>query len=108
LSCLSLCKTYGYLKRGSLSKLDPPTCHLNLSNLMDVQEWHNTNHKCRDSGVQGQFDKSRLLRETAVGVDGVCSLPQRFLLASKRVCHQLPTLTGEAGSELATPSSGET
>ncbi|KAG8267702.1 hypothetical protein J6590_044965 [Homalodisca vitripennis] len=27
--------------------------------------------------------------------------PQRFLLASTRVCHPLPTLTGEDGSELA-------
>ncbi|KAG8243849.1 hypothetical protein J6590_037017 [Homalodisca vitripennis] len=30
---------------------------------------------------------------------------QRFLLASTRVCHLLPGLAGEAGSELASPSS---
>ncbi|KAG8272988.1 hypothetical protein J6590_030595 [Homalodisca vitripennis] len=30
---------------------------------------------------------------------------QRFLLASTRVCHPLPALTGGAGSELASPSS---
>ncbi|KAG8263535.1 hypothetical protein J6590_032226, partial [Homalodisca vitripennis] len=33
---------------------------------------------------------------------------QRFLLVSKRVCHPLPALTGESGSELASPSSGGT
>ncbi|KAG8289376.1 hypothetical protein J6590_105602, partial [Homalodisca vitripennis] len=27
-----------------------PTCHLNLGNLMDVQERHIPNRKCRDSG----------------------------------------------------------
>ncbi|KAG8316476.1 hypothetical protein J6590_049600 [Homalodisca vitripennis] len=30
-----------------------PMCHFNLGNLMDVQERHITNHKLRDSGVQG-------------------------------------------------------
>ncbi|KAG8327119.1 hypothetical protein J6590_026453 [Homalodisca vitripennis] len=45
-----------------------PMCHLNL---MDVQERHITNRKCRDSGVQGQFDRSSLLREMTVGVGGV-------------------------------------
>ncbi|KAG8318297.1 hypothetical protein J6590_006613 [Homalodisca vitripennis] len=34
--------------------------------------------------------------------------PQRFLLTSTRMCHILPTLIGEAVSELASPSSGET
>ncbi|KAG8258871.1 hypothetical protein J6590_024190 [Homalodisca vitripennis] len=29
-----------------------PMCHLSLGNLMDVQERHITNRKCRDSGVQ--------------------------------------------------------
>ncbi|KAG8252976.1 hypothetical protein J6590_045180 [Homalodisca vitripennis] len=31
--------------------LQKPMCHLNLGNLMDVQERHITNRKCRDSGV---------------------------------------------------------
>ncbi|KAG8255620.1 hypothetical protein J6590_088243 [Homalodisca vitripennis] len=30
-----------------------PMCHLNLGNLVDVQERHITDRKCRDSGVQG-------------------------------------------------------
>ncbi|KAG8250511.1 hypothetical protein J6590_100116 [Homalodisca vitripennis] len=30
-----------------------PMCHLNLGNLMDIQERHITNRKCRNSGVQG-------------------------------------------------------
>ncbi|KAG8288476.1 hypothetical protein J6590_016599 [Homalodisca vitripennis] len=33
---------------------------------MDIQEWHITNRKCRDSGVQGQFNRSSLLREMTV------------------------------------------
>ncbi|KAG8285044.1 hypothetical protein J6590_089379 [Homalodisca vitripennis] len=45
-------------------------CHLNLGNHVDAQEWHITNRKCRDSGVQGQFDRSSLLREMTVGVGG--------------------------------------
>ncbi|KAG8309927.1 hypothetical protein J6590_073724 [Homalodisca vitripennis] len=69
-------------------------CHLNLGNLMDVQERHITNRKCRDSGVQGWW--------------GLFPKCQRFLLASTRVCHPLTALTGEAGSELASPSSGGT
>ncbi|KAG8336103.1 hypothetical protein J6590_052397 [Homalodisca vitripennis] len=32
---------------------------------------------------------------------GFVPLPQRLLLTSTRVCHPLPTLTGEAGSQLA-------
>ncbi|KAG8268736.1 hypothetical protein J6590_019296 [Homalodisca vitripennis] len=56
-------------------------CHLNLGNLMDVQERHITNRKCRDSEYQ------------------------RFSLVSTRVCQLLPALTGEAGYELASPSS---
>ncbi|KAG8253504.1 hypothetical protein J6590_033879 [Homalodisca vitripennis] len=39
-----------------------------MDNLMDVQERHITNRKCRDSGVQGQFDTSSLLREMTVVV----------------------------------------
>ncbi|KAG8265665.1 hypothetical protein J6590_089962 [Homalodisca vitripennis] len=53
-----------------------PMWHLNLGNLMDFQERHITNRKCRDSGVQGQFDRSSLLREMTVGVGGV-----RFLIS---------------------------
>ncbi|KAG8309010.1 hypothetical protein J6590_096239 [Homalodisca vitripennis] len=53
-------------------------CHLNLGNLMDVQERHITNRRqCRDIGVQGQFDRSSLLREMTVGVGGVGSLSIR-------------------------------
>ncbi|KAG8254236.1 hypothetical protein J6590_011933 [Homalodisca vitripennis] len=37
------------------------------------------NRKCRDSGVQGQFDRSSLLREMTVGVGGVCSLTSEVL-----------------------------
>ncbi|KAG8335341.1 hypothetical protein J6590_070580 [Homalodisca vitripennis] len=55
------------------------TCHLNLGNLMDVQERNITNSKCRDSGVQGQFDRSSLLPELTVGVGGVCSLTSEVL-----------------------------
>ncbi|KAG8337835.1 hypothetical protein J6590_015507 [Homalodisca vitripennis] len=56
--------------------------NLNLGNLIDVQERHITNRKCRDSGIHGQFDRSSLLWEMTVG---------RFLLASKRVCHPPPS-----------------
>ncbi|KAG8291742.1 hypothetical protein J6590_053601 [Homalodisca vitripennis] len=83
-------------------------CHFNLGNLMDVQEQHITNHKFRDSGVQGQFDRSSLMWEMTVGVGGVCSLTSNVLVNLKKGVPPLPTLTGEAGSELASPSSGET
>ncbi|KAG8267758.1 hypothetical protein J6590_043838 [Homalodisca vitripennis] len=56
-----------------------PICHYNLGNLMDVQERHITNRKCRDSGVHGQFDRSSLLWEMTVGVGGVCSLTSEVL-----------------------------
>ncbi|KAG8241936.1 Belongs to the small heat shock protein (HSP20) [Homalodisca vitripennis] len=56
-----------------------PMCHLNLGNHMDVQERHTTNRKCRDSGVQGQFDRSSLLREMTDGVGGVRSLTSEVL-----------------------------
>ncbi|KAG8306878.1 hypothetical protein J6590_035955 [Homalodisca vitripennis] len=84
-----------------------PMCHFNLGNHMekhiqDVQEQHTTNRKCRDSGVQ--FDRSNLLREMTVGVWwGSFPNYQRSLIASKRVCHTLPALIGEAGSELGLP-----
>ncbi|KAG8337607.1 hypothetical protein J6590_017701 [Homalodisca vitripennis] len=52
-------------------------------------------------------DMSSLLREMTVGVwRGSFPNYQRFLLAS--TSHPLPTLTGEAGSGLASPSSGGT
>ncbi|KAG8283931.1 hypothetical protein J6590_003622 [Homalodisca vitripennis] len=66
-------------------------------------ERHITNRKFRDSGVRGQFDRSSLLQEMTEMVGYPKS--QRFSLASTRLC-PLPTLTGEAGSELASPSSG--
>ncbi|KAG8287009.1 hypothetical protein J6590_046983 [Homalodisca vitripennis] len=53
---------------------EKPTCHLNLGNLMEVQERHITNRICPDSGVQGQFDRSSLLWEMTVGVDVLASL----------------------------------
>ncbi|KAG8282620.1 hypothetical protein J6590_033324 [Homalodisca vitripennis] len=82
---------------------EKPMCYLNLGNLMDVQERHITNRKCRDSGVQGQFDRSSILRETTVEV--------RFLTIRgssnlNKGVPPLPALTGEAGAELASPSSG--
>ncbi|KAG8272781.1 hypothetical protein J6590_033438 [Homalodisca vitripennis] len=54
-------------------------CHLNLGNLMDVQERHITNRKCSGSGVLASLEI--------------------------RVCYPLPALTGEVGSELDPPSS---
>ncbi|KAG8268249.1 hypothetical protein J6590_032104 [Homalodisca vitripennis] len=48
---------------------------------MDIQEWHITNRKYRYFGVQD------------------------FLVAPTKVCHPLLALTGETGSELASPSS---
>ncbi|KAG8293807.1 hypothetical protein J6590_010798 [Homalodisca vitripennis] len=39
------------LTLGSLQQ--KPMCHLNLGNLMDVQERHITNSKFQDSGAQG-------------------------------------------------------
>ncbi|KAG8288223.1 Neuronal PAS [Homalodisca vitripennis] len=49
-------------------------------------------------GVQRQFDRSSLLREMTAGVWwGSFPNYQRFLLASTRVCHPLPTWTGKAG-----------
>ncbi|KAG8311681.1 hypothetical protein J6590_038707 [Homalodisca vitripennis] len=65
-----------------------------LGNLMDVQE-------------------SSLLWEITVGVGRVCSLTSEVLASLNKsvplsASHPLPTLTGEAGSELASPSSGET
>ncbi|KAG8266475.1 hypothetical protein J6590_071428 [Homalodisca vitripennis] len=53
-------------------QLNPPLgtakskCHLNLGNLMNVQERHITNSKCQDSGVHGQFDRSSPLWEIKV------------------------------------------
>ncbi|KAG8270101.1 hypothetical protein J6590_092629 [Homalodisca vitripennis] len=48
-------------------------------NLMDVQERHSTNCKCRDSGIQGQFDRPILLWDMTVGVGRVCSLTSEVL-----------------------------
>ncbi|KAG8337520.1 hypothetical protein J6590_019921, partial [Homalodisca vitripennis] len=56
-----------------------PMCHLYLGKLINVQEWHITNCKCRDSGVHGQFDRCSLLWEMTVGVGGVCSLTSEVL-----------------------------
>ncbi|KAG8243247.1 hypothetical protein J6590_049411 [Homalodisca vitripennis] len=59
-----------------------------------VQERHITNRKCRDSEVQGLFGRSILMREMTVGVGK----------ARHKVVPPLPALTGEAGSEMAYPS----
>ncbi|KAG8334020.1 hypothetical protein J6590_098739 [Homalodisca vitripennis] len=76
-------------------KQQKPMCHSNLGNLMDVQERHIANRKCRDSGVLGQFDRS------------IRSLTSEVLVSLNiRVCHPVPAFTGEAGSELASPSLG--
>ncbi|KAG8252205.1 hypothetical protein J6590_063558 [Homalodisca vitripennis] len=69
--------TTGYSKK--------PMCHLNLGNLMDVQERHITNRKFQDSGVHGQFDRSSLLWEMTVGVGGVCSLSSEVLASLNKV-----------------------
>ncbi|KAG8296203.1 hypothetical protein J6590_062111 [Homalodisca vitripennis] len=53
-----------------------PMCHLNLGNLMDVQERHINNRKL-----------SKVLASLNI-----------------RVSHPLPALNGEAGSELSSPS----
>ncbi|KAG8277954.1 hypothetical protein J6590_032002 [Homalodisca vitripennis] len=63
--------------------------HLNLGNLMDVQERHITN-RCRNSGVY-------LLRVMTVGVCEVRPLRLKDI----RICHTLFAFTGYAGSELA-------
>ncbi|KAG8328826.1 hypothetical protein J6590_100925 [Homalodisca vitripennis] len=71
----------------------------------DCLERHITNRKCGDYWVQGQFDRSSLLREMTIGAWwGSFPKYERFLLASTRVCHPMPALTGEAGSELTSPS----
>ncbi|KAG8241535.1 hypothetical protein J6590_085027 [Homalodisca vitripennis] len=57
-----------------------PMCHSNLGNLMDVQERHITNRKCRDPGV----------------------------LASLKKGAPPPAYDWRAGIELASPSSNET
>ncbi|KAG8262219.1 hypothetical protein J6590_057076 [Homalodisca vitripennis] len=45
-------------------------CHLNLGNLMDVQERHTTNRKYRNSGAHGQFGISNLcLKSFLVNLD---------------------------------------
>ncbi|KAG8272092.1 hypothetical protein J6590_050049 [Homalodisca vitripennis] len=44
-----------------------------------MRERHITNRKCRDSGVQGQFDRSSLLWEVTVGVGRVSSLTSEVL-----------------------------
>ncbi|KAG8335178.1 hypothetical protein J6590_074967 [Homalodisca vitripennis] len=56
----------------------------NLGNLLFVQERHITNRKCRDSGDQGQFDRSGLLWEMTFGVGGVCSLTSEVLASFNR------------------------
>ncbi|KAG8252411.1 hypothetical protein J6590_057837 [Homalodisca vitripennis] len=55
-----------------------PMCHLNLCNLMDVQELPINSRKCQHSELV-EFPKS---------------------LASLNINHSLPLLTGEAGSKL--------
>ncbi|KAG8305233.1 hypothetical protein J6590_074037, partial [Homalodisca vitripennis] len=64
-----------------MGRLRPSRGHLNLGNLMDVQERHITNCKCRGSGVQGQFGRSSLLREMTVGV---CSLTSEVPASLKK------------------------
>ncbi|KAG8286817.1 hypothetical protein J6590_051807 [Homalodisca vitripennis] len=67
-----------YLSRDKFNG-QKPICYLNLGNLMDVQERHIIDRKCRDPGVHGQFDRSNLLREMTVGVGRVCSLTSEVL-----------------------------
>ncbi|KAG8276213.1 hypothetical protein J6590_070374 [Homalodisca vitripennis] len=68
-----------------------PMCHLNLGNLMDVQERHITNRKCRDYLV---------ILEDDVSWWGSFSKYQMFLLASTRLCYPLSALIREDGSKL--------
>ncbi|KAG8327504.1 hypothetical protein J6590_017935 [Homalodisca vitripennis] len=82
------------------------TCMLKYvrTNLIDVQEWHITNRKCRDSGVQGQFDRSSLLWEMTVGVGGVRSLTSEVLASLNKerlVQSWLPLLPGENDFEIS-------
>ncbi|KAG8304945.1 hypothetical protein J6590_081863 [Homalodisca vitripennis] len=58
--------------------------------------------------VHGQFDRSSLLWKMTVGVGWVCSLTSEVLASLNKGVPPLTTLAGEAGSELASPSSGET
>ncbi|KAG8265293.1 hypothetical protein J6590_097943 [Homalodisca vitripennis] len=65
-----------------------PMCHLNLGNLMDVQERQTTNRKRRDSGVHGQFNRYGRLapflqRETPA--------PPLFSVKPQRPCLQPET-----------------
>ncbi|KAG8334530.1 hypothetical protein J6590_087990 [Homalodisca vitripennis] len=60
-----------------------PMCHLNLANLMDVEKRHITNSKCRDFWEQGKS----------------------FLKPMNKGVLSLSALTGDADSELASPSS---
>ncbi|KAG8310719.1 hypothetical protein J6590_058872 [Homalodisca vitripennis] len=71
-------------------------------------ERHITNRKCRDSGLRGQFNRSSRLWEMTVGVGGVCSLTSEVLASLNKGMPPPACLTGEAGSELASRSSGET
>ncbi|KAG8242161.1 hypothetical protein J6590_071513 [Homalodisca vitripennis] len=71
-----------------------PMYHLNMGNLVDVQERHITNRKCRDSWIK-------------VNLIGLVYCGKSKVLASLdiRVCHSLPALTGEVDSKLAFHSS---
>ncbi|KAG8297346.1 hypothetical protein J6590_037576 [Homalodisca vitripennis] len=61
-----------------------------------------------NSNVYWQFPVTNLLREMTVGVGKVCSLTSEVLASLNKDMPPLPTLTREAGSELASPSSRET
>ncbi|KAG8256267.1 hypothetical protein J6590_096279 [Homalodisca vitripennis] len=58
--------------------------------------------------IKSQIDMSSLLREMTVGIGGVCSLTSEVLASLNQGVPPLSALTGKAGSELASPSSGET
>ncbi|KAG8290685.1 hypothetical protein J6590_077834 [Homalodisca vitripennis] len=64
-----------------------PTCHLNLGNLIDVQEKPITNCKCRDSRM-------------TVGVGGVCSLTSEVLASLNKGVPPPACFDWKAGSEL--------
>ncbi|KAG8302635.1 hypothetical protein J6590_028553 [Homalodisca vitripennis] len=61
---------------------------------LHYQRWYITNRKCQDSGVQGQFDRSSILREMTVGVCwGSFSNYQRCcLLCLERLVQSWPPL----------------